>query len=167
MEKFLDWARNKYPDVMNSVSRNFVHGAARHPWVQGQIERLNCTIQELMRGLLKTHHTTDWVPLLPKVRQIYMARTHYSIRVTPFLANYFYIPPDSWDGNYIASHPPIDPEYKQRVIQKKKDNSAKQHRFPSWRRSPCLPPAKTRLKGKKKNLNIRLLSMRKWREYIG
>jgi transposase InsO family protein len=58
-----------------------------HPETDGQTERTNRTLEELLRNYIR-HDQTDWDTWLPIVEYAYNDTQHASMGITPFYANY-------------------------------------------------------------------------------
>jgi hypothetical protein len=57
---------------------------AYHPQTDGQTERLNRTLEEMLRSFLADNPSNDWVELLPKAEYAYNDSQHEGTKKTPF-----------------------------------------------------------------------------------
>jgi hypothetical protein len=58
-----------------------------HPETDGQTERTNRTLEELLRNYIR-HDQTDWDTWLPIVEYAYNDTQHALMGITPFYADY-------------------------------------------------------------------------------
>ena len=62
-----------------------------HPQSDGQMERVNQTLEQYLR-IYCDYHQDDWAQLLPLAEFVYNNTQNSSTRVSPFFANYGYHP---------------------------------------------------------------------------
>ena len=66
--------------------------SAYHPQTDGATERVNRSILQILRADLINKCHKEWFQMIPEVEFSYNARLHSSIGMTPFQAQYGYIP---------------------------------------------------------------------------
>src|SRR5436190_23848083 len=64
---------------------------AFHPQMDGQMERMNQTVEQYLRTYIN-YKQNDWVKYLPIVQYTYNGSENEKTKMTPFFANYRYNP---------------------------------------------------------------------------
>ena len=64
---------------------------AYHPQTDGQVERTHATVEQILRGCVNNLQE-DWASWLPVCEFAYNSSLHSAIKISPFEANYGYLP---------------------------------------------------------------------------
>jgi hypothetical protein len=77
---------------------------AFHPQIDGQIERVNQTLETYLRTFVN-YDQNDWYQLLPLAEFAYNNSTITATKMTPFFANYGYHPHTIWPADKDIKNP--------------------------------------------------------------
>jgi transposase InsO family protein len=75
-----------------------------HPQTDGQMERVNQTLETYLRTFIN-YHEYDWDSLLPLVEFAYNNSVTQAIELTPFYTNYGYHPKTIWTSSEKSKNP--------------------------------------------------------------
>jgi transposase InsO family protein len=74
---------NFWENLMQRLGTRIAMSTANHPQTDGQTERMNRTIEDMLRCLVNFHQN-DWDDLLPLIEFAYNNQVHVSTKETPF-----------------------------------------------------------------------------------
>jgi len=94
--------------LMKKLQVNLGMSTAGHPQTDGQTERLNRTLEQMLRQYVRPDQT-DWKEFLPHVEFAYNSAVHEATRISPFMAAYGCQPCDPLDRVLSVADPtPLD-----------------------------------------------------------
>ena len=85
------YASKFWQTLMKSVRTNYRLTTAYHPQTNGQVERMNQTLEQFLRAYIN-YEQNDWVQWLPIAQYAYNNGVYSATQVTPFYTNYGYNP---------------------------------------------------------------------------
>jgi hypothetical protein len=92
-----------WSELMKLLKVSLSMGSAMHPQTDGQTERTNRTIEEMLRHYVNTR-LNDWDILLPACEFAYNSSIHASVGMSPFEADIGYVPRSFFDFAGEESH---------------------------------------------------------------
>ena len=110
-----------------------VHGRSRCPWVQGQVEQSNGTLEKLLMSKMKENKTNDWVEFLPNIQYIMNINMQNSTKTTPYDIVFGQNPNIGLNGVFDGGNEEVDdneaPADHEEVVENEKvdDNEAVDH----------------------------------------